>query len=435
MPRLLVEDIVKLNNLDVKYRVFGEKPDKNNPVFVLDLQNLFYSTKHLHSVADQLGKIGSKLPAKVNVINIDFPGVGESSESDDPKNDYTIERFTEAAARAIEAVKEKYQINSLQLVVNGILDSTKVAMNVLASRPKWASEDSPIRLRLFMLRFPQINGTSILDEVKRRCADDPKLPQYVKAINKLENGMVENNADFIKNVMIPITPLQMKNDVGFFTKFIVGNFPNAVARFLKFLRVVSPSQNLRTYLTMGIDSLQGCHTKVLNQCYGTGFGGFDSKIVVASHIALFRKVPTVFISANDSVLAPKSLNADVLAKMLPNAVNYSLPGKEFENNFAAEELMKEALDGSFVKNHPVPDEFAKQYETFDKEVLHSQQVAKSSTSEAFKSLDVKIDLSPAPTPVVKVQAATAPVVAQPQATPQQAAAQVNQLSQLSQRPK
>lgn len=394
MPNFILDDKFNFNGLDIAYKVSGTNSPGKQPIFILALQTLSFSSRTFYPEAEVYSKWkkDTQLP-DANFIFVDNPGSGNSSKPSDPSY-YNIDFFTQTMIAAVEEVKRKLNVKKMQLFIEAGSDSSLVAMNVLKLKPEWANETSDIQVRMIINRYGQINGDSGIDYIKKHCSNDPNLPDYIDALTRLDNGDIKDNIDLTKNVNAKLAPLEMDtNDLEYkaLGKYVLSN-PERALDMVKSLKKVTPTQKMEKYLDLIMEVIAGCNIECLNHLSKTSYSNIDIKQIVRDNYSVYSKVPIIYLGASEDVLAPLVLNSYQLQSSLPNnLLTLSFVGKPYDTVDQSKSALKAIYSGQLADKYTISNEFKQHYDKLKNEILApaSQLKSKSSTGLHGFFSDVK----------------------------------------------
>jgi pimeloyl-ACP methyl ester carboxylesterase len=286
-------------------------------------------------------------------ILFDSLGCGESDAADHPDTEYTVDHFTEIAASVVEGVAKQLQLKQINLRVVGGSFGGLIALNMPSIRPQWTNPKSPIRLQAI---FPFMAPLGMKDCMSKEFllthyANDPRLPDYEYALNRILAGDVKDRNDFISNVIARISFIYGKAyDTLFFKTClaILKKFPNSLKNFLKAL---SHIKRFRNFAVSSYDFLYNFSFEVNNAFFASKFGGFELEDKFKNNPELREVYKKVIIfaayGANDICTSgEKSLLR--LKAMLPETGTYLHPGSHHDHYDRVFPLMKYFVAGDIV---------------------------------------------------------------------------------------
>lgn len=257
-----------------------------------------------------------KLP---HFIFFDHLGCGESDKASNPNVEYTVDHFTDIAAKLVEAIKNKLNLPKMDLYVEGGSFGSLVAMNFPAQRKAWLDESSDIQLKQVTVRVMP-NGTGEADYtlkfLKDNYGDHPNYQKLLAAQKKLLTGGFKNRIDYMQNFVLPIASLYSKDaDKSIIYKIIQGladHFPNAVLNTISFINRLSKKMGLELEdLNMADEVLNGCSLEVLNHFFGHDFDGFSVTETVLKNKSLYQKIPICMIAASKDHVVNYKISEDL----------------------------------------------------------------------------------------------------------------------------
>lgn len=319
--RTIVDEKIEINGRKIHYKVLSPAASVENRPFMLCVQggpgfSSLSVEMAMASVAEYAKNTNADMP---NLIFYDPVGCGSSDKAEDIAAEYTMENYTEQAARVVEAVKAKLIPNqAMDLRAVGGSFGSMTVMDLPVYRPNWLDENSDIRLRL-ITSIVGPNGADkeyALRYLDTNFADHPEYQSMRTALGKLLDGKIIDHDDYLRFVF-NLAPLysdemaKMKN--GFVGKLLM-KYPHAIISTLKFVNKIVRSEKI----AMMIEGMTGCSLDVINHFFGSDFGGFNLTQQIANNKELYSKVPICLISSARDHMVDAGTALDI-NKLLPDS--------------------------------------------------------------------------------------------------------------------
>jgi len=332
MLQYLLEKEFTINGIKIVCKVTGAPATANDgQPYVLDIPagpgapSTTYMAKFLQK---------SKSPnLKPHVILFDFPGCGQSEKSKNPEFDYTIEHFTEIAARVVECVQDELNIGKLDLHVYG--PGTPIGLNLPLHRPQWTTNQDSIQLKSIFAPNATvgIKGTLSADFVRQHYAYEPEFPEYIKALDKLHTGKITSRKAYISEYLAPMAPAYSDQYKSLPNKLLLSalkNHPDNVVKILKLFRRKA-----------SLEIVNGFSYEVLNQFYGSQWNGFELDVAIDNfnkkpwnkNKNVYSKIPIYASYQSHDFCTSGDQHLNQLQAMLPDVCGILRPGKirDFKN--------------------------------------------------------------------------------------------------------
>lgn len=239
-------------------------------------------------------------------IFYDHLGCGKSDVAQDPEHEYTVDHFTDLAGDLVKTVKEKLNLNHMDLLVEGGSFGSLIAMNLPARKAEWLDPNSDINLKQITSKVTP-NGAGETDYtfnfLQEHYSQHPNYEKIVQAQKKLYSGTIKDRVDYMQNFVLPISTLYIKDiNKSKFNQFLqrlIGHFPNAVIKGLDVLNRFFKRVGYEIESLDFADNVLGkCSIDVLNHFFKTDFNGFNLIETVNKNQHLYQKIPICLISAS-----------------------------------------------------------------------------------------------------------------------------------------
>jgi hypothetical protein len=216
------------------------------------------------------------------------------------------------------------------------------------------------------------------------------------ALEKLLNGRIENQADYLHNIIYYLGPLYSeKNEKmikGLLGKFLL-NHPSMLISAITLLNRIFHNNAL----TLMLDSLTGCSLDVLNQFFASDFIGFNLIQQIQNHHDLYSNVTINLISCSDDHIADPNIAIEI-NRMLPDTSSVIIlrdkhqarggPSRDVFNRLllgllCENDIPADALKSKMVDFHHISMVFTSRLRALSTPVSLTQ-----STANAFRVLSV-----------------------------------------------
>lgn len=379
MPNFILERTLNVNGINIFVKVTGNKGSEHDgSPFILEISGGpgFGVSEFTNAKLDKfLNTFTENNLVPPHVIIFDPLGCGKSSKAQDPGSEYTVENFTEISAGVVEAVKEAFRLEKMNLFVQGGSFGGLIALSLPSQRKSWVNDDSPIRLWQIN-SLVNINGKEDRDTVMRDLEREyGKHVNYSKiqvAMRKLLWGELKDQDEFIHEVVFNLAPLYadknkaiLDSPLGRITQIM----PNVVLELAKLATKVINSEMLDN-VVMG---LAGCDVTVLTRFFKNNFNDYDLAKVIADNLDVYTKLPILTIGGNLDHIANPNYNSKIIRDLLPqNVVNIIVNGKhsftkdlpEVDKEITRQFYIDRNISEAYFREHPreigeyrIPEEF------------------------------------------------------------------------------
>jgi pimeloyl-ACP methyl ester carboxylesterase len=320
--RTLADEKININGRNIHYKVLSSSSTPANQPFLLCIQGGpgFSSLSMELAMADlEKQATAAKLPMP-NLIFFDPVGCGQSDKAEDVALEYSMQNYSEIAARVVEHVKEKFSPNNtMDLRIYGGSFGGMAVMDLPVHRPKWLDDDAEIRLRQIIANVPP-NGAGDREYARKFVEDNfkdhPDYPEIIENLNKLLEGKIASEDEYLRFVFA-LAPLYSdsleKTKKSFFGKMLLNHAQGTIGAMKVANKIIGSNS-----LTFMIEGLTGCSLDVLNQFFRTEHSGFNLTQQVRDHIELYAKLPICMIACNKDHMVDASTSLNV-SKLLPDS--------------------------------------------------------------------------------------------------------------------
>lgn len=350
MPNFILEKRFEINGRHINCKVTGEPGSVDDgSTYVLEInggpgQNM--NTR----ISEYLSKYNPN-NLKHHWIIFDNLGCGDSDKANNPNEEYTPENFTNIAASVVEAVFQELKLNHMNLRVEGGSFGGTIALNIPFHRPKWTQEDSAIRLQSIFAFIAPIGLTDCMDKefAKAIYADDPKLPEYLKVIDRLFVADINDREDYISNILIPLAPIygdQYQTLLMRSLMSLVKKHPYSLHGPLNFLKHIKPCY---AFAEKTSDFLYNFAFDVTNQFFKDRWHGFELEEKFKQHpeiIEVYNRVSIFVVYGKTDICTSGEKTLIRLRNLLPQIGSYLHPGKHHDNYDIILPLMSGFLSGN-----------------------------------------------------------------------------------------
>lgn len=397
----LVDEKISINDRNIHYKVKSPTKGLNNRPYLLCVQGgPGFSSRSMEVVMADLEKEAAKLSLPMpNLIFFDPVGCGQSDKAEDVAAEYTMQNYSEIAARVIEHVKGKFSPNSvMDLRICGGSFGGMSVMDLPVRRPQWLDENANVRLRE-IVAIVAPNGVGNTEYtykfVEDNFADHPDYQQIRDNLEMLFDGKFANQDDYLRFVfaLAPLYSNELeKTRNSFIGKFLMKH-PHGSISAMKFLNGIFNSDTLG----MMIEGLSGCSLDVMNQFAKTNFSGFNMIQQVSEHRDLYAKIPICMIACSKDHMANPQVSRDIAALLPDSCAAIILKDKHQAHSGPAREVFSKILLGVICDSH-IPESVLDHSEVeskcvsenFNKRLrkLKSPLAVKNSTVRTFSALSI-----------------------------------------------
>lgn len=349
MTQYILDTFFNINGCKIKCKVTGDPGSANDGLpFLLEIPG---------GPGEAMGTMitdffySKTMPAyypRPHIITFDFPGCGASEVGQNPDAEYTIDNFTEVAAKVAEAVTQQLKLNKMDLhLIGGSVGGT-FALNLPLHRPGWTQPDSKIKLKgILVYQAPiGIHGTLSPDFVRAVFAKEKELPNYLKALDKLHSGKINSRHAYICDYVVPMSGAyseEYKSHRYKFFSYFLKHHPDFTVKLLKSFHINSLVTLLDTF-----------SYEVLNQFFATQWHGYELKNAMQNfknkpgnnYRNIYANIPILGIYNSEDMCTSGAEHLYQLQQLIPTACTILVPGKHHEYRIGAllEYFMSGRLD-------------------------------------------------------------------------------------------
>lgn len=344
--RTLADEKININGRSIHYKLLSSSNTPAKQPFLLCIQGgPGFSSLQVELALDHLER--RAFVPMPNLIFFEPVGCGQSDKAEDIALEYTMQNYSEIAARVVEHVKEKFSPNNtMDLRLYGGSFGGMAVMDLPVHRPKWLDEDSMIRLRQIIAIVPP-NGAGdrayTRKFVEDNYKDHPDYPEIVENLNKLLEGKIANEEEYLQFVfaLAPLYSDSLEDMKNSFLGTILLNYPREVIEVMKFADKIVGGNPL---FSSTLDLLTGCSLDVLNQFFMTEYSGVNLTQQVRDHVELYSKLPICMIACNKDhmVDADTSLN---ISRLLPDSSAAIILNDKHQLSGSASKVFRKILLG------------------------------------------------------------------------------------------